>query len=86
MPKENSNLSAQSAPETKIHWHLTADRKPYNNQVVAVHGGIAMYTDGLFYSGNADPVFRRVIQWEVTHWARIEDITPPAVLAAGGAK
>jgi hypothetical protein len=41
---------------------------PQEGQIVFVHGGVAQYRDGVFYTGMEDPRWERPIQWDVTWW------------------
>jgi len=45
---------------------------PDEGQIVFVHGGVAMYRDGVFYTGMEDPRWTRPIKWEVTWWSPID--------------
>jgi len=52
---------------TESAWNL-ACVEPLEGQIVIVHGGIAQYSNGVFYTGMECPQFTRRIKWEVTHW------------------
>ena len=45
---------------------------PREGQIVFVHGGVAEYRNGTFYTGMEDPRFERPIQWRVTWWCPID--------------
>ncbi len=45
---------------------------PENGRIVFVHGGVAQYRDGVFYTGMEDPRWARPIQWVVEWWLPIE--------------
>ncbi len=52
----------------ELPWLRYPDHEPYTNQIVVVHGGIAQYRAGEFYTGMEWPQYARKIQWPVTHW------------------
>jgi hypothetical protein len=54
--------------ETAPQWISFESEQPAEGQIVVVHGGIALYQGGVFYTGVEVPQFRRAIQWRVTHW------------------
>lgn len=57
-------------------------RIPDENQIVFVHGGVAQYRDGKFYTGMDDPRYARPIQWDVRWWYPIDaDPYPPEARA-----
>lgn len=45
---------------------------PKEGQVVFVHGGVAQYRNGTYYSGMEDPRYQRAIQWDVTWWLPLD--------------
>lgn len=49
-------------------WRDSDVERPLQDEIVIVHGGIAQYRNGVFYTGMETPQFRRPIQWAVTHW------------------
>ena len=57
-------------------WIKATDDLPKQDQIVIVHGGIAQYRSGVFYTGMEDPRYQRPIQWLVTHWMPLP--TPPS--------
>ena len=60
-----------------MDWVETADEIPREGQVVIVHGGVAQYRKGSFYTGMEYPQYERKIQWEVTHWMPLP--VPPRI-------
>ncbi len=54
---------------------------PDEDEIVFVHGGIAQYRDGKFYTGMEDPRWQRHITWPVTWWWPI-DANPNDHIAA----
>lgn len=61
--------------ERQDGWYSIADGDlPSHGEIVGVHGGVAQYRNGNFYTGMEDPRWERSIQWAVTHWVRL---TPP---------
>lgn len=63
----------------EAEWIVTALRAPRDQQFVIVHGGIAQYRGGRFYTGMDEPAFMRPIHWEVTHWKPVYNSPPPAL-------
>lgn len=49
-------------------WIKCSDRLPFNGQTVLVSGGTAQLKNGVWYTGMEEPLFRRPIEWTVTHW------------------
>lgn len=45
---------------------------PVEGQIVFIHGGVAQYREGVFYSGMEDPRWTRPIQWEVKWWLPLD--------------
>ncbi len=45
---------------------------PSNGQIVFVHGGVAQYRDGVFYTGMDDPRWARPIQWAIEWWLPVD--------------
>ncbi len=55
---------------TESEEHL---ERPDEGQIVFVHGGVAQYRDGVFYTGMEDPRWMRPIVWDVKWWLPITD-------------
>ena len=55
----------------ELRWHDAELDPPVEGQIVLVHGGVAVYRDGVFYTGMEVPQYQRPIQWTVTHWAAL---------------
>ncbi len=63
-----TNPNATEAREWQ-GWVDVRERSPEDWQIVLVHGGIAQYRSGIFYTGMECPQYQRPIMWPVTHWA-----------------
>lgn len=84
--KQNEKLEAELATAKeeigrlrKARWIDSSQQLPGEYQIVIVHGGIAQYRLGHFWTGMEDPRFGRRIEWDVTHWMPIT--APRAALA-----
>ena len=53
------------------YWVSVEDAMPQPREIVLVSGGTAMFFDGAWYTGMEEPLFRRAIEWKVTHWRPI---------------
>ncbi len=60
-----------------MRWHKPLEKLPLEGQIVIVHGGIAQFRAGRFWTGMECPQFTRVIQWEVEWWTALP--YPPGV-------
>ena len=69
-------ISSLSSPEATARWIPVEERLPENRQIVIVSGGTARYLDGIWYTGMEEPLFRRDIQWRVTHWMPFPSLQP----------
>lgn len=68
-PGWRARVKAEGAQEVlEEQWRDTSVKQPHENEIVLVHGGIAQYRDGKFYTGMETPQFTRPIVWEVKHW------------------
>ena len=65
----------KSRPKNKrtepLKWIDSTQQLPATPHVVFVHGGVACYRDGSWWTGMEYPQFTRKIQWHVTHWAEL---------------
>lgn len=71
-----------------MRWISCKNRLPAERTTVLVDGGIAQLIDGIWYTGMEEPLFRRCIMWEVTHWqplpkAPVTNITGTGVKSYG---
>lgn len=69
-------LADKARLEEEARWIPVGERLPEEGKIVLVAGGIAKYIDGRWWSGMEEPLYRREIIWEVTHW---KPITLPEV-------
>lgn len=51
-----------------MEWIKCSDRLPEENKIVLISGGTAKLIDDFWYTGMEEPLFRRSINWTVTHW------------------
>lgn len=65
-----------------IRWISVSEALPLHHGPVLVHGGVAAYRDGVWFTGMETPMYSRPIMWNVTHWAELP--VPPALALAGG--
>ncbi len=54
-----------------VGWRNTSEQMPAEKLPVLVDGGIAMWRDGVWYTGMEEPWFQRPIEWTVRRWAPI---------------
>ncbi|KKL78801.1 hypothetical protein LCGC14_2021280, partial [marine sediment metagenome] len=52
-------------------WRNTSEQMPAEKLPVLVDGGMAMWRDGVWYTGMEEPWFQRPIEWTVRRWAPI---------------
>ena len=64
------NLSSRP-PGGAAEWRNTSEQMPADRLPVLVDGGIAMWRDGVWYTGMEEPWFQRPIEWTVRRWAPI---------------
>jgi broad specificity phosphatase PhoE len=70
-----------AAPEgERRFWVAVEDAMPQSGEIVLVSGGTAMHVDGVWYTGMEEPLFRRTINWPVTHWRPLPYYPQPQLL------
>ena len=70
------DLAEAALKRPRMQWIMTGTERPRENQVVIVHGGVAQYRQGLFYTGMEDPRYARPILWPVTCWQPLPEPPP----------
>ena len=56
-----------------VEWISVKDRLPDSEMPVIVPGGLAVYRNGTWFTGMEEPLYKRPMQWDVTHWIPLPD-------------